>query len=77
MLSCQKAGENNQDIVCNEYWEGVFVARFIQNTRASFDYLEMLSAKNYGEISVEEINSCSCFDGYSVASISSKVIVDS
>ena len=141
----------DQDIVFNEYWEEVFVARFIQNTRASFDYLEMLSEKNHGEISVEEINyiqysltgieldfssftdglnrydaasglsdgtitgyeyepvdngvivtadfeivydgtdcvrhreltvelvenPCSCFDGYSVASISSKVIVDS
>lgn len=37
-------------------WKETFIARFIQNSRLSFDYLDLLSDKNNGEISVEELN---------------------
>lgn len=40
----------------SEWWKEWFVASFIQNSRSSFDYLDMISDKNNGEISAEELN---------------------
>lgn len=38
------------------YWKDIFVANFIQNTRASFDRLDIVSGKNDGQISADELN---------------------
>ena len=46
----------DKDSVCSEEWKEIFVSRFIQNTRSSFDYLDMVSGKNNGQISVDELN---------------------
>lgn len=46
----------DKDSVCSEEWKEIFVSRFIQNTRSSFDYLDMASGKNNGQISVDEMN---------------------
>ncbi len=44
------------DLVDREEWKETFITRFIQNSRLSFDYLEMVSEKNSGEISTDELN---------------------
>lgn len=46
----------DKDSVDSEVWKEIFAARFIQNTRSSFDYLDMLSEKNDGQISADELN---------------------
>ncbi len=46
----------DKDSVCSEEWKEVFISRFIQNTRSSFDYLDMVSGKNDGQIGVDELN---------------------
>lgn len=46
----------DKDFVCREEWKEIFVSRFIQNTRSSFDYLDMVSDKNNGKISADELN---------------------
>jgi len=37
-------------------WKEDFIAAFIQNTRVSFDYLDLISDKNKGQISTDELN---------------------
>lgn len=37
-------------------WRETFIAKFIQNSRASFDYLDSISEENGGKISVDELN---------------------
>lgn len=46
----------DKDFVSSENWKESFVAKFIQNSRLSFDYLDMISDKNNGQISMEELN---------------------
>ena len=46
----------DKDSVCSEEWKEIFVSRFIQNTRSSFEYLDMVSGKNDGQIGVDELN---------------------
>ncbi len=46
----------NTDSVNSDKWKEIFVDKFIQNSRLSFDYLEMVSDKNKGLISKEELN---------------------
>ena len=46
----------DKNVVSSENWKEIFVARFIQNSRLSFDYLDMISDKNNGQISMEELN---------------------
>ncbi len=49
--------ENFDEAVVNgEGWKEIFIARFIQNSRFSFDYLDGISDKNNGQISVDELN---------------------
>ena len=45
-----------KDTVNSESWKEIFIARFIQNARASFDYLDMISDESNGQISVEQLN---------------------
>lgn len=44
----------NKDIVDSGEWKEIFVVKFIQNSRLSFDYLDMISSKNNGQISTNE-----------------------
>ncbi len=37
-------------------WKEDFIAAFIQNSRVSFDYLELISNQNNGQISIDELN---------------------
>lgn len=46
----------DKDSVDSGDWKEIFIARFIQNSRVSFDYLEMISDKNNGFIQVDELN---------------------
>lgn len=46
----------DKDSVSSGNWKEIFVARFIQNSRSSFDYLDTISEKNNGKISVDELN---------------------
>ncbi|MDE7251907.1 MAG: hypothetical protein K2O32_03060 [Acetatifactor sp.] len=46
----------DQDCVNSESWQRFFIGRYIQNSRLSFDYLDMLCDQNDGQISVEELN---------------------
>lgn len=46
----------DQDSVRSENWKENFIARFIQNSRLSFDYLDMISDQNNGQISTDELN---------------------
>lgn len=46
----------DKDSAYSEEWKEIFVSRFIQNTRSSFDYLDVVSGKNNGQISVDELN---------------------
>lgn len=46
----------DKDSAYSEVWKEIFVSRFIQNTRSSFDYLDVVSGKNNGQISVDELN---------------------
>jgi hypothetical protein len=46
----------DKDFAGSEEWKETFIARFIQNSRLSFDYLEMVSEKNNGQIFVDELN---------------------
>ncbi len=41
--------------ISDKGWKEIFVARFIQNSRASFDYLDLLSEKTGGQIDMEEL----------------------
>lgn len=43
-------------VVNSESWKEIFIARFIQNSRASFDYLDRISDENGGKISVDQLN---------------------
>ena len=45
-----------KDSVSSESWKEIFIARFIQNSRASFDYLDRISDENDGKISVDQLN---------------------
>lgn len=46
----------NKDSVDSRHWKEIFVAKFIQNSRSSFDYLDIISEKNNGQISADELN---------------------
>ena len=46
----------NAASVNSEDWKETFIARFIQNARVSFDYLDSISDENGGKISVDELN---------------------
>lgn len=46
----------NKDSVGSGNWKEIFIARFIQDSRVSFDYLNMISDKNNGQISTDELN---------------------
>lgn len=46
----------NKDSISNENWKEDFIAKFIQNSRLSFDYLDRISNKNNGQISTKELN---------------------
>ena len=46
----------DEDSVHSEWWEKSFIGNFIQNSRLSFDYLEMTAEKNNGWIGVDELN---------------------
>lgn len=46
----------DEDSVGGEYWKETFIDRFILNSRASFEYLDMVSDKNNGLISADELN---------------------
>lgn len=46
----------DKDSVNSQNWKESFVANFIQNSRMSFDYLDMISEKNDGQISTDELN---------------------
>lgn len=46
----------DKDSVSSGDWKEIFVARFIQNSRVSFDYLDMISDKNNGHIQADELN---------------------
>lgn len=37
-------------------WKEDFIAAFIQNSRVSFDYLDLISDQNNGQISIDELN---------------------
>ncbi len=37
-------------------WKEDFIASFIQNSRLTFDYLDLVSDKNNGQISIDELN---------------------
>lgn len=37
-------------------WKEDFIAAFIQNSRVSFDYLDLISNQNNGQISIDELN---------------------
>ena len=45
-----------KDSVSSENWKEIFIARFIQNSRVSFDYLDMISDESGGQISVDQLN---------------------
>ena len=45
-----------KDSVSSENWKEIFIARFIQNSRVSFDYLDMISEENNGQISAAQLN---------------------
>jgi|GEM_PF-5700295 len=45
----------DRNCVDDENWKEIFVSKFIQNTRASFDYLDLLSEKTGGQIDMEEL----------------------
>lgn len=42
--------------VSSEHWKELFITKFIQNSRVSFEYLDMISDKNDGQIRAEELN---------------------
>ena len=46
----------NADSVNSRDWRETFIAKFIQNARVSFDYLDSISDENGGKISVDELN---------------------
>jgi hypothetical protein len=46
----------DKDSVNSGDWKEIFIARFIQNSRVSFDYLDMISDKNNGYIQKDELN---------------------
>lgn len=46
----------DEDSVHSDWWEKSFIAHFIQNSRLSFDYLEMTAEKNNGWIGIDELN---------------------
>ena len=46
----------DEDSVHSEWWEKLFISDFIQNSRLSFDYLEMTAEKNNGWIGIDELN---------------------
>lgn len=46
----------DKDSVDSQDWKETFVAKFIQNSRLSFDYLETISEQNNGQINGDELN---------------------
>lgn len=52
--------EFNTDSVNSGEWKETFIAKFIQNARVSFDYLDSISNENGGKISVDELNYMQC-----------------
>jgi len=46
----------NSDTPKTEGWKETFIAKFIQNSRLSFDYLDLISDQNNGQISIDELN---------------------
>lgn len=46
----------NKGSVSSGDWKEIFIARFIQNSRLSFDYLDMISEENNGQISAAQLN---------------------
>lgn len=44
------------NVVKSEEWKDIFIAKFIQNSRLSFDYLNHISDENDGEISIQELD---------------------
>lgn len=46
----------DKNVVKSEEWKEIFITRFIQNSRLSFDYLNQIAGKNDGEISIRELN---------------------
>lgn len=46
----------DRDTVRSGGWKETFIAKFIQNSRLSFDYLDLISDKNNGQISIDELN---------------------
>lgn len=46
----------DKDSVESEEWKEIFISGFIQNSRLSFDYLDMISEKNNGQVSADELN---------------------
>lgn len=46
----------DKDSVYSAEWKEMFIDRFIQNSRVSFDYLDMVSDNNNGEIGIDELN---------------------
>lgn len=49
-------GDFDKTSVASEYWKEIFVAKFIQNTRLTFDYLDRIGGKRDGWISADELN---------------------
>lgn len=45
-----------KDSVDSGNWKEIFISRFIQNSRMSFDYLEAVSDQNNGMINADELN---------------------
>ncbi len=46
----------DQTVVHSESWKEIFIARFIQNSRASFDYLDRIAEEDNGKIRVDQLN---------------------
>nr|MCR5704852.1 hypothetical protein [Eubacterium sp.] len=46
----------DRDTVKGDGWKELFIARFIQNSRMSYDYLDRISEQNDGQIGVEDLN---------------------
>ena len=50
----------DKTVVKSEEWKDIFIAKFIQNSRLSFDYLNQIVDKNDGQISISELNYIQC-----------------
>lgn len=49
-------GDYDRETAKTDEWKESFIARFIQNSMFSFDYLDEIDQKNDGKITAEEIN---------------------